>query len=583
MSAPTLRIALLQTHPTVGNLSKNSDEILSGLRRAQRAGAAIAVTPELGVTGYPPEDLLLRPAFLQKSAQTLRRIAQNTASTVLVCGYPSIDKTGAVRNSAAVLQSGKHLGNYDKIALPNYGVFDELRYFVPGLRPVVLESRAGARPVRIVLSICEDLWPSGSGFWTALADSKPDVVLNLSASPYERGKQGIRHRVFAEAARRTGAHVVYVNQVGGQDELVFDGRSFVISPQGRVMAEAAAFAADLLCVDVPLRRDLSAATIGALRINCKLSGNVKTASKAPAASVKSKTSNDRGHLRPGSAEEVIAALELSIKDYVEKNGFGSVGVAMSGGIDSAVVAALAVRALGKDRVIGVTLPSRITSSETLSDAKKQASIMGIRFLEIPIGDLQTQFLKTLAPHFGDRIAGSADENLQARVRGVLMMALSNHLGFLLLATGNKSELATGYCTLYGDMAGGFAPLKDLLKGWVYEIAAAINRLEGRATIPTSVIRRAPTAELRPGQKDQDTLPPYPVLDDILKQLVEKDLSKDHVAAKRGYSKTQVHDTARRLYQNEYKRRQAPPGPKVTARAFGRDRRMPISQNHADLY
>lgn len=557
-SKQSIRVALLQLNPIVGDLAGNLAQIQRSLRWAEGRCADLAITPELALTGYPPEDLLLRPEFLTQSALALRLLASKTRSTPLICGYPAAGNTGAIHNSAAVLRSGKLQAVYHKIALPNYGVFDERRYFTPGNRIEWLGIQKGGRTLRIALSICEDLWPTpGDPYFRALGNLQPDLVISLSASPYDRDKHQARLRVLSAAARRAGAPVVYVNLVGGQDELVFDGRSLIIDPQGKVLARAAALAEDLLCVDVPL-------------------GKKSFVKKSPTPVFAS--------LKPSEkAEEILSVLEFSLKDYVRKNGFTTVGVAMSGGIDSAVVAGIAVRALGKDNVVGVTLPSEITSGATLKDARKQAKTIGIRFLEISIRELQSQFLRALEPVFQGAPLGAADENLQARVRGTLMMALSNHMGFLLLATGNKSELATGYCTLYGDMAGGFAPIKDLTKTWVYRVALAINRLDGRQTIPASVIHRAPTAELKPGQKDQDILPPYPKLDAILERLVETDASARVIRQQGGFAARHVNDTARRLVHNEYKRRQAPPGTKVTAKSFGRDRRMPISQRNGHLY
>lgn len=619
-----LRIALLQLNPTVGDLAGNLGRIERALRWAERQKAAIALTPELVLTGYPPEDLLLRQGFLDRSAQALRRLTAQTRSTALVCGHPSpvsskndtrvnVARSNPpfVHNSASVLQNGKKVATYHKIALPNYGVFDEMRYFRPGNQPVLLRTSLQGRVVRIALSICEDLWPAANdAYFKALGDERPDLILNLSASPYEVRKPQTRLQVLSEAARKTGAHVVYLNLIGGQDELIFDGRSLVVTPEGRVLAQAAAFAEDLLCVDVPivhkvpihsdkttaLKKRAASGTPSPdqaqkmpLQVDFAVRGFETGSSRLPITSLLSQSSGSRriasqpSAPKSDSSEDILAALELSLRDYVRKNGFSTVGVAMSGGIDSALVAALAVRALGKSKVIGVTLPSGITSRATLSDAQKQAHTMGIRFHQISIAGLQAQFLQSLSGIFAGKPAGAAEENLQARIRGTLMMALSNHMGFLLLATGNKSEMAMGYCTLYGDMAGGFAPIKDLTKTWVYKVSRALNRLEGREVIPGSVLRRAPTAELRPGQKDQDTLPPYPVLDSILEHMVENDFSGDVLRRTGRYKTHELADTARRLYQNEYKRRQAPPGSKITSKAFGRDRRMPISQIGGERY
>lgn len=583
MATRSLRLAILQLNSTVGDLTANSAAILKMLRLAEHAGADLAVTPELALTGYPPEDLLLRPQFIRSAKDQLRRLASQTRSAALICGYPEAadhpaSMRGKTHNAAAVLYRRRLAANYRKMALPNYGVFDEQRYFTPGSRPLLLDlSRRDGLRSRLAVSICEDLWPDGGGiYFKALAKSKPEILINLSASPFARGKMAERLKAMKVAARITGAYVVYVNLIGGQDELVFDGRSFVMAPDGKLLGRAAAFAEDVLCVDIPLRqngaRRQSSASV--MRQTLQLNQSPHSAAKKPPMAAHWPIA--------GSNEEVLAGIELSLKDYVQKNRFASVGVAMSGGIDSALVAAIAVRALGPKKVIGVTLPSGITSKATLADAVLQARTMGIQFFNIPIRSIVSSFIGALQPSLRNGSGAAVEENLQARVRGTVMMALSNRLGFLLLATGNKSELATGYCTLYGDMAGGFAPIKDLTKGWVYRLAKCINRLEGRPYIPTSVIRRAPTAELKPGQKDQDTLPPYPILDDILEKYIERDIPA-RALIQNGHRPAQVLDTARRVILNEYKRRQAPIGPKISPKAFGRDRRMPITQRAGEQY
>jgi NAD+ synthase (glutamine-hydrolysing) len=552
------RIAILQLNPTVGDLAGNFKKIRSHYIWAQKAGADIAVTPELALSGYPPEDLLHKPDFMASVQRYLKRLAASMAGTALICGYPESIGADRIANSAAVLQSGRIRGSYRKMALPNYGVFDEQRHFVSGesLQLIRTASDAGdADCAPIGLSICEDIWDTENNYFKALAPARPHILINLSASPYERDKHAARLKVIKAAARTSGAFVVYVNLVGGQDELVFDGRSVVMAPGGEVLAEAKAFSEDRFVLDVP---------------NARFGGN----SSVRGMKVK-KSPVDSGD-KTDQAKDVLLAVELGLRDYVNKNGFKSVGIAMSGGIDSALVAALAVRALGKDRVMGVTLPSSVTGRHTLHDALHQARVMGIRIHELPIAELHSNYLSLLQPIFAGRSVDTTEENLQARIRGTIMMALSNKLGFLLLATGNKSEFATGYCTLYGDMAGGFAPIKDLTKTWVYRVARLINRQAGREVIPASVIRRAPTAELRPDQKDQDTLPPYAVLDRILERFIEQD-SPESAILREGFNRNQVIDTVRRVVQNEYKRRQAPPGPKITSKAFGRDRRMPITQ------
>ena len=448
-------------------------------------------------------------------------------------------------------------------------MFDEKRYFHEGGKSLILETHEG---YRIGLSICEDLWPEDSTSLDHLKRHTVDLLINLSASPYNYGKQRQREGILKRVAKQIKAPVAYVNLVGGQDELVFDGRSRLVSAKGKIISSCKAFGTDFLCLDLPLRQQprehvANSREVEFKRIPLQLRGTKKTTVQ--------RVASPHVEKEPQGAEEVLCALELGLHDYVWKNGFRKVILGLSGGIDSSLVAAIAVRAIGAENVIGLTMPSRFTSAGTFRDSKKLAQNLKIKCHEIPITGIHAAYLKLLEPIFKKGEGNIAEENLQARIRGNLLMAFSNKLGYLVITTGNKSEMATGYCTLYGDMAGGFAVLKDVPKTMVYAVSKHLNRVSRRDVIPASVIRRAPTAELRSDQKDQDTLPPYALLDRILEGYVEKDYSLQAIE-KKGFSGGVVRDVIRRVDGNEYKRRQGPVGIKITPKAFGRDRRVPIT-------
>jgi NAD+ synthase (glutamine-hydrolysing) len=493
----------------------------------------------MAITGYPPEDLVYRRDFVDANLAALARVVRVSRGfrrMVSVVGFVEREDD-ALFNAAAVIAGGRVLAVYRKQLLPNYGVFDERRYFSPGAGSPVIS----ADGLRLGVTICEDLWHPGEAPARALAGSGVDLVVNLSASPYETGKIAVREKLFSENARRAGSPLAYVNLVGGQDELVFDGRSMVFDVRGRVAGRAKSFGEDLLIADI--------GTGGSISV--------------------------RGGSRPiaDPLEEIHGALVLGIRDYARKNGFAGAVLGLSGGIDSAFTAVLAADALGPKAVTGVSLPSRFTSDASRDDARALAARLGIGFLELPIERMFSTYLEVLGRHTDGEQGDLARQNLQARIRGATLMALSNRYGWLLLATGNKSEMSAGYATLYGDLAGGFAPLKDVPKTLVYRLARWRNR-RGRP-IPTRSFTRPPTAELKPGQKDSDNLPPYPVLDPILKEYVEERRSPREIT-RRGYSPTMVKRVAAMVERSEYKRRQAPPGVKIMPHAFGKDRRNPIT-------
>jgi len=552
-----MRVALLQMNSTVGDVAGNAERILQDARAAAAAGADLAITPEMAVSGYPPEDLVLRPAFVRSCEAAVADLADRLPLATIV-GSPWRVADG-VRNSAVLLHGGAVVGRYDKMALPNYSVFDEQRTFTPGDGPFVF--RAG--PHRIGVSICEDIWVE-HGPADAAAAGGADLVVNLSASPFHLEKAGVRDAILAGFTRRHACAVAYVNLVGGQDELVFDGRSLVYGADGELRARGALCEEDLIVVDLPLPAAAADDTT-AVVIPVSEQGEAAAPHIAPS---------------PSGDDELWEVLRLGLRDYVDKNGFPAVLLGLSGGIDSALVAALAADALGPERVHGVSMPTRYNVDETRSDAARVAANLGIDFRELPIEDLRLAFHAQLPD-----LEGLAAENLQARIRGVLLMALSNQYGWLVLTTGNKSEVATGYSTLYGDSVGGFAPIKDVPKTGVHRLARHLNLRQGREVIPVSTIERPPTAELREDQRDQDSLPPYDVLDPILAAYVEEHLAPDEIAARGIADRALAERVARLVDLAEYKRRQSAPGIKVQPIAFGRDRRMPITNryrpNHAD--
>ncbi|HEX8731628.1 MAG TPA: NAD+ synthase [Ktedonobacterales bacterium] len=595
-SARRLRLALAQIDVTVGDLAGNVARILAAARTARAEGATVVCAPELAIPGYPPEDLLLKPGFVAdnlSALEDLRKATTELSGVTLITGF--VDRAEDLYNAAAVLREGALLGVYHKRYLPNYGVFDEDRYFGAGRETPTFVIDG----VRVGVSICEDIWyPNGSP--TLEADAGAEALINISASPYHAGKQAERERMLATRAADTGCIVAYLNTVGAQDELVFDGASTVFDGRGELVARARSFTEDLLVVDLdveeafrtrlhdPRRRKERAAHIGAYPAPIVVSLTPAPARRAPDVSVREAATPALGAVGrieplPGEVEEVYRALTLGVGDYVRKGGFSEALVALSGGIDSALTAAIAVDALGREKVIGVSLPSRYSSEGSRDDALALAEHLGIRYLTMPIEPIFAAAMQTLTEPlatFGPTTSTVTEENLQARIRGLLMMALSNRSGALLLTTGNKSEMAVGYATLYGDMAGGFAVLKDVFKTLVYDLARWRNQQAGRDLIPASTIEKPPSAELRPGQLDTDSLPPYAVLDPILRAYVEEDRSFDALV-RLGFNAGVVRRVMALVDRSEYKRRQAPPGVKITPRAFGRDRRLPITNTYRD--
>jgi NAD+ synthase (glutamine-hydrolysing) len=572
----TLRIALSQVDAVVGDIPGNEARIRDGLRRARGAGAQIVLFPELAVTGYPPEDLLLKEHFLADARAAVERIAEDATGIVAIVGYP--ERGLDVYNAAAVLADGGVQANYRKVHLPNYGVFDEVRYFQSGPGPALIEVDG----ITVGLTICEDIWQPGIPMsLEALAGAT--VVVNISASPYVAGKGIVRERMIAQRARDHLCAVAFCGLVGGQDELIFDGHSFVVDHDGDVIARSPQFREDLLIAEIDPQAALSARlrdtrrrpAARAMREEVPHLGsfNVRDgATETPGA--------PHGEVTPvlGRLDEIYEALVLGTRDYVEKNGFRHVVIGLSGGIDSTLVALIAVDALSADRVTTVTMPSPYSSSGTLGDAHALARNLGVEILEVPIAPMMSGYDEALREPFAGREPDIAEENLQARIRGNLLMALSNKFGWLVLTTGNKSELAVGYSTLYGDSAGGFAVIKDVPKTLVYELTELRNRRAGDAPVPQEVITRAPSAELRPDQRDEDSLPAYSILDRILEGYVEHDLGRDQLVA-RGLPEEDVERVIRLVDLAEYKRRQNPPGIKISAKAFGRDRRVPITNRY----
>ncbi|HUV11596.1 MAG TPA: NAD+ synthase [Acidimicrobiia bacterium] len=553
---PYLRVAAAQLNLTVGDLEGNTARMLDAYDQAAAAGADLVAFPELAVTGYPPEDLLLRRAFVGQAQDALAKLAARTGRTAAIVGFPELD--GALYNSAAVCAHGQVLGVYRKHLLPNYAVFDEERYFEPWPGDGPLFRIAGAR---VAVTVCEDAW-SETGPIRTQAQSGAELVVNINASPYYAGRLGERERMLAERATDAGVPVLYVNLVGGQDELVFDGASMVIDATGAVLARAVQFEDALLVVDLLVpERKTSGPVLSEVEV-CAVEDHDGTAVPAIAPA-----------LEP--VPEVYEALVVGTRDYVRKNGFTEAVIGLSGGIDSALVAAIATDALGPENVVGVMMPSRFSSGGSVTDSEDLAANLGIRTLTIPIEPAHQAFLDMLTEPFAGLDPGLAEENVQARVRGTILMTLSNKLGWLVLTTGNKSEMAVGYATLYGDMAGGFAVVKDVPKLLVYALCRDRNARAGRVVIPTSIIDKPPSAELRPDQLDIDSLPAYEVLDPIIEGYVEDDKSIADLEAEAHDPET-VRRVAALIDRNEYKRRQAPPGVRVSPKAFGKDRRLPIT-------
>jgi NAD+ synthase (glutamine-hydrolysing) len=546
-------------NPTVGDISGNTEMIVAAIDRAREAGAQVLAVPELAVPGYPPEDLLLKKSFVRANIAALTPIAEATGDLLAVVGF--VDRgRDRLYNAAALCFGGEVVAVYRKHLLPNYGVFDEHRYFEPGRGHTLVETEHGI----IGVCVCEDAW-FDPGPVISQGDAGAQVVININASPFHKGKLQERTRMLGERARRASTSIVYLNSVGGQDELVFDGGSLVIASDGEVVTQLPQFDEAFVSVDVPLGESSSRKHPSIKRIPLRL----RDASGEP----------DRIEApRMESAEEIYRALSLGLGDYVRKNNFEKVVVGLSGGIDSTVTATIAADALGADRVLGVAMPSEFSSSHSVDDAKQLAGNLGIEMLQVSIARAYDAYVETMEETFGPAQMGIAEENLQARIRGNILMAISNRYGHLVVATGNKSEMACGYATLYGDMAGGFALLKDVFKTEVYEISRWRNSVS--PVIPEQVLTKAPSAELRPGQKDEDSLPPYSMLDPILEAYIENDESIAEIAS-RGADSATVERVIRLVDRAEYKRRQAPPGPKVTTKAFGRDRRLPITNGWRD--
>jgi NAD+ synthase (glutamine-hydrolysing) len=570
-----MRLALAQINPVVGDLDGNTRLILNRLEEAKAQDADLVLFPELAVTGYPPEDLLLRPGFVRAAESHVETIAREARGTTVLVGAPHFDRD--LYNACYVLTGGEVKAVYRKRFLPNYGVFDEDRYFAPGRDLILLEHGK----TLVGLTVCEDMWQPGPPA-TDLALAGAELLTNISASPFYVGRDREREEMFVTRARDNSCFVAFCNAVGGQDELIFDGHSVVIDDEGTILARAPGFEESLLVVDVEPKE-----VIGRRLRDVRRRALAREREQVPPVEVihigtrRPSTNGDKatGTVAPfvGELEQMRLALELGLRDYVDKNGFRDVVVGVSGGIDSAVTAAVAAEALGADRVHCVSMPSRYSSEATRTDAQRLAESLGCSFREIPIAHIVGAFDEALTDAFNGTEPDLTEENIQARARGVLLMALSNKFGWMLVATGNKSELSVGYATLYGDMAGGFALLKDVYKTDVFRLASHLNDRAGRELIPQSIIDRAPSAELRDNQLDADSLPPYPRLDEVLEEYVEHDRTLEELSAD-GFDKEVVERAVSMIDRAEYKRRQAPPGVKLHPKAFGRDRRTPIT-NH----
>lgn len=570
-----LRIALVQINPTVGDLKGNQKKIKEGLRKARRAGAWLVAFPELVVTGYPPEDLLLKPDFVQAAQHMLKDLAPETQGLTAVVG--GLWVSDDLYNVAAVMADGKWIGFYAKHYLPNYGVFDENRYFQKGKDNPVFRLDKTVFGV----SICEDIWyPEGPPQLQA-AMGGAQLLINISSSPYYQEKGRDRERMLSTRAADNRAYLAYCNLVGGQDELVFDGQSMIFDPQGQLIARAGQFVEDFVVADLDLKEVLRRRLFDPRRrkqVEERSSPCPEILLPPISSSPKAKliTPQKTDPLSPEA--EVYQALVLGTRDYCRKNGFEKVVLGLSGGIDSSLTAAVAADALGADRVYGVAMPTRYSSDHSLEDAKRLAGNLGIHFIPISIEKVFQAFLEILRPHFKNMPEDLTEENLQPRIRGTLLMALSNKFGWLVLTTGNKSEVGVGYSTLYGDTAGGFAVLKDVPKTLVYRLSRFINQVKEREIIPERVFQKPPSAELRPDQKDVDSLPPYEILDPILTAYVEESCSLEEIVL-RGFDRDTVLQVIRLVDRNEYKRRQSPPGIKITRRAFGKDWRLPITNRY----
>jgi len=565
-----LRLAMAQINVVVGDVQGNAEKIEHWIALAREANADIVTFPELALTGYPPEDLLLKPQFIEANLQALKRVANSAKGITVVVGF--VDREQDIFNAAATLQDGDVIDIYHKMYLPNYGVFDEFRYFQAGNDARVLK----LADTKIGITICEDIWyPDGPAFHQALSGGA-EVIINISSSPYHAGKRRWRERMLATRAGDNTVIVAYTNLIGGQDELVFDGDSMVFDQNGELIARGKQFEEDLVVVD------LDVASVFRQRLH---DPRHRQSSTGPASTPDVITISDRVRRRDpvmaatpeplADDAEIYRALVIGTRDYVLKNGFKKVVLGLSGGIDSALTACVAVDALGSDNVVGVMMPSPFSSQGSIDDSVALGRNLGIQLLTIPIEEVLGAYSSALQEVFQNVKPDVTEENLQARIRGNYLMALSNKFNWIVLSTGNKSEISTGYCTLYGDMAGGFAVIKDVMKTTVYALSSYVNQAAATERIPKSIIEKPPSAELRPNQLDTDSLPPYEILDPILKAYVEEDRSLEEMVAM-GLDEQLVRRVIRMVDNNEYKRRQAAPGVKITPRAFGRDRRMPIT-------
>ncbi|HVD25039.1 MAG TPA: NAD+ synthase [Gaiellaceae bacterium] len=565
-----MRLALAQINTTVGDLDGNRERILGRITEAREANADLVLFPELAVTGYPPEDLLFRPEFLRQARRSLEEVAAHTTGIAALVGFPWLDRD--LFNACAILADGEVKAIYPKRFLPNYGVFDEVRYFQPGRDLLLL--RVGE--ALIGPTVCEDIWQPGPPA-TDLALAGAHVIANISASPFHVGKGQEREEMLITRARDNACWVVLVNAVGGQDELIFDGHSLVIDEEGEVVARAPSFEEALVVVDIDAETAIARRLVDARR---RALAREREVPDPPVVDLGAERRQESAATPPlaeplDHLEQMRLALELGLRDYVEKNGFSDIVIGVSGGIDSALTLALAMEALGPGRVHAVSMPSRYSSPETRRDAEAVARNLGASFREIPIDPIFDGFEQALAGAFEGKDRDLTEENLQARIRGTLLMALSNKFGWLVVATGNKSELSVGYSTLYGDMAGGFALLKDVYKTDVFRLSRHLNERAGRELITQTIIDRAPSAELRDNQRDEDSLPPYPALDKVLEAYVEEDRSREELMTD-GFDRGTVDRALALIDRAEYKRRQAPPGVKLRPKAFGRDRRTPIT-------
>ena len=563
-SSVFLRVALAQMNLVVGDFNFNADKIKQYLKQAKKMGADVVLFPELAVTGYPPEDLLLKESFLKQCDKNLKKISRYTKGLTAIIGFAE-KKGKAIYNSAALLSDGKHIGTCRKMLLPNYGVFDEKRYFHEGNSPVKFRLKGAT----LGITICEDLWEDSGPGKILCGQGNVDLLLNISSSPFHKGKGKTREKMIQQRARSYRSHIAYVNLVGGQDELVFDGQSLVVAPDGKIIIQGNSFTEELICFDITLnpkspKKLYSKTNISSYQVPTSLSKQ----KKYPPLSV-------YAYNKKSEVENIFSALVLGTQDYVSKNGFSKAVLGLSGGIDSALTAVIASKALGAKNVTGVLMPSPHSSEGSVQDSLSLAKNLGIETLILPIEKAMKAYDQILGKVFKGTDSDLAEENIQARIRGNLLMALSNKKGWMVLATGNKSEFSVGYCTLYGDMAGGFAVIKDVPKIWVYKISHWVN--SKKEIIPESILTKAPSAELRPDQKDTDTLPPYDLLDPILLKYIEEDKSVGKIKVS-GLSTADIKRVANLVDASEYKRRQGPPGVKITPKAFGKDRRLPITTN-----